>query len=464
MSAMKVVRIIGENVRSIKVIDIRPNEHLTQISGANGAGKTTVLDLILYGLAPRKTLPTKLLRKGTTRGKLRIDLKDDLEGYTVLRDLDENGGNLSIEPTNTKHMIKDPVEWLEKITGKLGFDPLEFMRFKPEEQFAVLRGIVELKEDVDDLEARNEQDEETKNSIRATRRNLKRQVAEIQVVENLPATTYDIPALMEEQREADRHNRTIEDERRRRQTVESDILAQDGIAKNLAAQLAELELKIESNRKLIATLQQEKKAWKPLDKLKDRSAIDERIREASASNAAISANAERRIQRDRMNKDISDIDKQEETLEENIRARKLTIGKTMAEAKFPIEGLSFETEAQGSGGRERKNPKKIVTYHGIPLSDASTAEQIRVSVSIGMATNPEVKTLLIREGSLIDDKGMELLKELAREHDFQYLMEIVDTSGKVGIYLEDGAVKAVNSEPAEEPVSAAATRKKKGAK
>ena len=68
----------------------------------------------------------------------------------------------------------------------------------------------------------------------------------------------------------------------------------------------------------------------------------------------------------------------------------------------PSPGLSFETLTEGSGGRERKNPKKIITYNGVPLSEASTAEQIRVSTAIGMADKPELRFLLIRDGSLLD--------------------------------------------------------------
>ena len=63
-----------------------------------------------------------------------------------------------------------------------------------------------------------------------------------------------------------------------------------------------------------------------------------------------------------------------------------------------------------------------------------------------MAGDPELKFLLIRDGSLLDDEGLAILEQMAHENSYQILMERVDTSGKVGIFMEDGTIKAVNAE------------------
>ena len=34
-----------------------------------------------------------------------------------------------------------------------------------------------------------------------------------------------------------------------------------------------------------------------------------------------------------------------------------------------------------------------------------------------------------------------MLHQMAEEHDFQVFLEIVDSTGKVGVYIEDGEVK-----------------------
>ena len=61
-----------------------------------------------------------------------------------------------------------------------------------------------------------------------------------------------------------------------------------------------------------------------------------------------------------------------------------------------------------------------------------------------MAGNPKLRIIRITDGSLLDAKNLEIVREMAGSRDFQVWIERVDESGKVGIYLEDGAVVADN--------------------
>jgi hypothetical protein len=42
---------------------------------------------------------------------------------------------------------------------------------------------------------------------------------------------------------------------------------------------------------------------------------------------------------------------------------------------------------------------------------------------------------------------MKIISEMSMTENFQLFVEVVDTSGDVGVYLEEGEVKAVNDEP-----------------
>jgi hypothetical protein len=64
-----------------------------------------------------------------------------------------------------------------------------------------------------------------------------------------------------------------------------------------------------------------------------------------------------------------------------------------------------------------------------------------------MAARPELRVMVIKDGSLLDDKNLKIIAEMAHAHDYQIWIEQVSTSGKVGIYLEEGEVKAINEEP-----------------
>jgi len=104
--------------------------------------------------------------------------------------------------------------------------------------------------------------------------------------------------------------------------------------------------------------------------------------------------------------------------------------KKLSEAKLPIEGLSWEEDR--------------VLFNKIPYDQISAAEQLRVSMAIAMASNPKLKVILIRDGSLLDSENMKVIEEMARDKDFQVWIEKVDDTGKVGIYIEDGEIKTIN--------------------
>src|SRR5215831_9144967 len=157
MSNQHIVRIQAQNIKQVRALDITPNRYVTKISGANGAGKTSALDAIFYCLAGRKTLPKELIRQGEKKGAIFIETTTHL----ITRRLDDKGGSLQIEVKATGTLLKAPDDWLEGIAGNLGFDPLKFMRLKPEDQFDELKALVPLEADIDDLETRNANDAET---------------------------------------------------------------------------------------------------------------------------------------------------------------------------------------------------------------------------------------------------------------------------------------------------------------
>ena len=65
-------------------------------------------------------------------------------------------------------------------------------------------------------------------------------------------------------------------------------------------------------------------------------------------------------------------------------------------------------------------------------------------MAVAMAINPDLRVVIIRDGSLLDTKHMAVIEQMAKDKDFQVWMEIVDESGEVGVYIEDGQVSKVN--------------------
>ena len=123
-------------------------------------------------------------------------------------------------------------------------------------------------------------------------------------------------------------------------------------------------------------------------------------------------------------------------LSERIKACEGKRQEAIQAAKMPLEGLSF-------------NDYGNIIFGGFPLDQASQAEQLRISMEIAMAAQPELRIIRISDGSLLDSESLEAIRTAAAAGDYQIWIESVDESGKVGVVIEDGEVVADNQEVAE---------------
>lgn len=151
-------------------------------------------------------------------------------------------------------------------------------------------------------------------------------------------------------------------------------------------------------------------------KLRDAEATNTKVRENRAASAA-KANADAlRAESEAKTARIAELD----------AARKARI----ASAKWPVEGLGFDEAG-------------TVTFRGVPLAQASQAEQIRVSMAIGLALNPSLRVVLVRDASLLDEKSLALVSEMAAQADAQVWLERVSKADAGAIVMEDGHVVEV---------------------
>ena len=123
-----------------------------------------------------------------------------------------------------------------------------------------------------------------------------------------------------------------------------------------------------------------------------------------------------------LTKEIAESESLTKAMEERTQSQTAAIGG----AKMPIDGLSLD------GSR--------VLFNGIPLDQASSAEQLRVSTAIAMASNPELRVIRIKDGSLLDPDGMAMLKAMANENDFQIWIERVADSDPIAVVIGDGSI------------------------
>ena len=450
---MKITKLISENVKRLKAVSITPGPHMNKISGANGSGQTSVLDSIEWVLQGTSNVPSQPVRKGA--GKARIIV--ETEEYIVYRTFAEGGsknGILKLESkTNRGTFHQGPQELLNSILGRISFDPLEFLRMNSKRQFDVLRGLVKLDIDLDQLDLDYQTDYMLRRDLKKEVTALETRRDGIKVPEGLPAKKHDEAALVKELREASDYNAEIEGLKRQREDIQQkqdeqteEMHGKIVRIKALQDEIAELQNEVKESGNLLARVQREIEAWKPLPEPKNAGDLADAITAAKRINAAI----DQRNFRATFEKEIAEKEKRITELSEALDRRDTQKIDAMSSAHFPVEGLAFGNEE--------------VIYEGLPFNQVSNADQIRAAVAIGMAANPTLRVMRIKDGSLLDEDSMQMIAEMAQTQDYQVFVEVVDTSGKVGIYLEDGEVKAVNEEPEPEPKQDAPATPKKRAK
>ena len=168
----------------------------------------------------------------------------------------------------------------------------------------------------------------------------------------------------------------------------------------------------------------------PAGELIDTAAIVEELQQAQLVNREI----DKRIYREALDAERQAKENEALALSRAMRARDDKKREAIAGAKMPMEGMTFtETE---------------VFFDGVPIAQLGEAKQIEVGIALVLARKPKLRLVRIPHGESLDDKTMAHLAKLAEEQDFYVWMAKVDTSGKVGIYLEDGEIAANNEKKA----------------
>jgi len=431
---MRIIRLNAENFKKLKAVEITPTGELVEITGRNNAGKTSVLDSIWAALGGARHIQAMPIRKGATQARIRLDLGD----LVVERHFTESGSTLTVENAQGAR-FRSPQTMLDALIGALAFDPLEFLNLDPRAQLAELRRIVPLEVDVDELDGLNRGDYDRRAEANKSAREARARGEGITVPDGLPGELIDTAPAMDGLTQASEFNTSLERSRAERAAAAQEIerLRQDAAAvrtraEELRAQAGRLEQKAseEFDRKA-QEIEARLRAAKPLPDPVDAVALRVELDKANETNRLILKAKERQAQLAA----AAVAEERARTLTLAMEAREQAKADALAQAKMPVEGLGF-----GADG---------VTLNGLPFDQASSAEQLRVSVAIAMTSNPKLRVVRIKEGSLLDDENLALIATMARERDYQVWIERVNTSGKVGVVIEDGAVVAVDGKPVE---------------
>ena len=415
---MKIINLRAENVKRLSAVDITPQSAVVEITGANGAGKSSVLDAIFWALAGTRAHQDMPVRRGETEATIALDMGDiKVRREFAVRDDGETTTRLHVESADGAR-YPSPQKMLDALVGSLTFDPLEFSRMAPKEQGRVLRGFVS-GVDFGAEEAAYKADYQARTAANRAAKEARVRMEGITLPE-VEGDPPDIASIVEALEEARAWNVRQMASGKRIEETKSEVALYRKRVHELMESLADANAKLSAAE---ATLM----ALPNAEQERDESALAAELRDAEQLQRLHAARKTAEMRRDDQRRIMEAEEAKSKALSESIRERSERVRATIAAADMPVPGLQIVESGEAY-------------LYDVPLDQASGAEQLRLSCAIAMASNAELRVIRVRDGSLLDEASMDILREMATDRDYQVWIERVDTSGKVGIVIEDGAV------------------------
>lgn len=406
-----IIALEAKNIKRLKAISIAPDGNLVVIGGQNGQGKTSTLDAIEYALGGKPNVD-RPIRDGEKKAFVVVETED----LIINRTFSPSGSKLVVE-SKGGGIVKSPQALLDNLVGQLSFDPLNFSRQTAKQQSETLRELAGV-------------DFTAMDSVRAKtyeeRTMLNREIKSLQAQDlaggfdpDLDTEEVSVAEITERYHRAINHNNGIEEVKSYVLTIDLTMQAKRNQIKQTEEELAVMKNELSSMATEKQDAEQKLIGLEPIaadEIMQELNSVEEtnaKIRETQKAKEIISELEHKKKKADEMTARIKKIDTQKAEM--------------LAEANLPVEGLSFDADG--------------VTYQDIPFSQCSGAEQLRISLAMGLAANPDLKVILIRDGSLLDDNSLKIVSEMADKANAQVWMERVGEGKEVSVIIEDGEIR-----------------------
>jgi len=439
-SGYRITELHVSNVLRLVAIDVTPPDDYVEVVGDNAQGKTSTLNAIESVLVGAKAFPDEFVHRGKREGKIDARLEavepdeDELPAFRVKRRVSGKGG-MKIELTRPDGApIARPQEFLDKLIGKITFDPLEFLRDKTK-RVATMLQITELE---DKLEANRLERKELFDKRTLVSRSLRDKqgaLKELPVPKNAPDELVDTAQLVANRAAANAdlearkaHDTVLEGLLEEESASKDGVERQETLVADLEAQLANQREVLERKRSEYGAAVDNRTAKQgeilKLDPVNLFEEIVAKFDDQLANAGELNARFETARQYREKAQEVDDAEKEKEELSELIEALDNERNELFENADYPVEGMRFGEDD--------------LTIDGLPFTQRSDAEKLRISMEIAAATNPQIRVILLRRANDLDNNALEVVKAFAKEKRFQIWAEKIHPSDAPAIVLEEG--------------------------
>ena len=418
--SVKIQDLSVKNFRKVKLIELKPEQNFLVINGKNAQGKTSLLDAIANACGGTKSDVKMPVHTGEEKAEINITLTN---GINIRQYYTNTGGYGLTVKQGEDFKVDAGSTFLKRFYEDTQFEPLAFLRAKAKDQVETLMAIAKIdfakldEEYSEQFEARKEAKKEVDRIEK-----LMSELPDRELLDNAPDEEVSVAELSRKLAELQTKNNEVAQRSLRIQTLTDNIAKCDEAIKELEERIAKIKVDKAGFEKAKADLEATPGEIVPTGDL------ETQIENAEKTNRLVRLKKQREEKRAEHKAAATTVFESNKRLEEITEAKK----KMVKEAKMPIDGLSFDSEGP--------------LFHGIPLAERSSSEQLRVCLAIAKATRKQMAVLIVRDASLLDEDALAEVKQFAEDNDVQILLEVVgEYTGGEAITIEDGMVKELVS-------------------
>lgn len=432
---LKVIKASIQNFKNISYREVEFEGRSAIIAGPNEIGKSSLIQAILSPLNS-KFMPIEPIKKGEEKAKIELVVAGKINGeeqhYVISTYFspEHSRGRLVMESEGGAK-ISGGKATLNEIIGNISFDVFEFIRLGRTEggkssEAGVKKQIELLKSFMpnDVLRKLHELDTERAKKY-ATRTDVN---SEVKYIDSLiKGTHYTVEQIEKysELQSAQSIQESIDKAKKRNENYnacENVVLETPGVVTSLQesitadeAKIKEIQERIEKSKSDIEAAN--KKCEQAVEWMKDKAKTDleplyksfDGITEHNGHVEKVKALKEHELnlkkkqaESDQITKDIEKIDQDKKDI--------------FKSSTLPVPGLEFD--------------ENQVLLDGLPFNEdqVPTSKLIEIGLKLGASLNPNLRLMVIKDGSLLDKKAMDHVLDFCDKNNYQVLVEMVSLS------------------------------------
>lgn len=436
---MRITALHVTNYKRISEVRIEPDADRAFIllGGKNGAGKSSALNALDAAFFGAKALPSDPVRHGADEAEIVVKLDD---GELTIKRTIQPDGKTVLEVRDRMGAVKSPQAMLDGLIGGRLLDPRHFLSLPPKEQRAQLMRVIGEADRIATLDGKRERAFSKRTEVGRDLKKAEGELARLPAVEVAePIDTAKLALAQADIAKLDRERDRLASALTQAETL---ALVDVADAESTQQKIAKLEAELEALRKSLPAKQQaavrrtnevraakeqlaeQDKRIEELAPHRERIAAD--IARADTHNRAASAAEAQNKRRIEVATTVEQLKIETENITKALQVIDDRKAEILAAAKLPVEGLSVDSDG--------------VTLGGVPLSQASGAEQFRVALALAIAASPGLDDVWMRDAALLDDDTLATVVEQCAAAGKRPWLELVRTSDPGVIVFSDGKV------------------------